>query len=381
MPRCATIKMVGNTLPIGCNTGLITGFSHIGVNGFRSEADSRGLCASGVTGDSTGLDCSALSDHNSPLFEKVQECIGKQSCVVTDIHDYIAIGSQTWDPGCTVDERDSLYVQYQCQVPDDDLLTKRTEALQAGAAAIFSCLALLAVIQYRVASISIEKREWDLLTVTASDYTLEIPLKIEQVREMRNKIKLNNFMPYDADGLRLKLWLTKRLEDELKNHYQGTEGFVSNVDFTYHNSWLLDMLREKGDYVKWQEWKKLNVLNREMTRKVHEDMARAENAAVGIENDPEGEDAKVCSLVDPISAFVSMETEEAYNNLAAMGEIRLGDGISTISEACEPTNIIWENYDFDDATRSSRFLMIIGVICFVLFLTFCVTFKAKDATR
>ena len=76
-----------------------------------------------------------------------------------------------------------------------------------------------------------------------------------------------------------------------------------------------------------------------------------------------------------------METEEAYNNLSSMPEIRLGDGQSPISEALEPTNIIWENYDFDDTTRKKRFIMIIGTIVFVLFLTFCVTFKAKDATK
>jgi len=65
-------------------------------------------------------------------------------------------------------------VQYFCQVPQEDLFTKRTEALQAGCAAVFSCLVLLAVIKYRVDAISIEKKQWDLETVTASDYTLEI---------------------------------------------------------------------------------------------------------------------------------------------------------------------------------------------------------------
>ena len=261
-----------------------------------------------------------------------------------------------------------------CQVPETDLYTKRVEALQAGCAAVFSCLVLLAVIQYRVGSISIEKREWDLQTVTASDYTLEIPLAMEQVYEMRNKIKMNNFRPYESEGLRLKLYLVERIEAELNNLSGGQGGKVSAIDFTYHNSWLLDMLREKGDYIKWQEWKKLNALNKELTRRVHEDMENSENQLI----DPDNAKPNIC---DPITAFVSMETEEAYNNLSSMPEIRLGDGQSPISEALEPTNIIWENYDFDDTTRKKRFIMIIGTIIFVLFLTFCVTFKAKDATK
>lgn len=109
-----------------------------------------------------------------------------------------------------------------------------------------------------------------------------------------------------------------------------------------------------------------------MTRKVHEDLGNVEAAKLN-----PGE-AKP-TLCDPISAFVSMETEESYNNLSAMPEIMLGDGASPISEALEPTNIIWENFDFEDSVRRKRFLMIIGTIMFVLFLTFCVTFKAKAA--
>lgn len=146
MPRCATIKMVGNSLPLGCNTGLISEFTHMGVYAFQSEADQKMLCASGETGDNTGNDCASLSAHESPLFEKLKDCIGKQSCIVDGVHDYISIGEQGIGSGCIVGERDTLYVQYMCQVPEEDLKTKRIEALQAGCAAVFSCLVLLAVI-------------------------------------------------------------------------------------------------------------------------------------------------------------------------------------------------------------------------------------------
>ena len=56
--------------------------------------------------------------------------------------------------------------------------------------------------------------------MTASDYTLELQLSIEQVRGMRKNLKLANFMPNETDGLRLKLWLAKKVEDcldELSN--------------------------------------------------------------------------------------------------------------------------------------------------------------------
>ena len=190
---------------------------------------------------------------------------------------------------------------------------------------------------------------------------------------MRKLIKENNFMPYAASGLQLKLWLVKRVEDELDKLSGGQGGKVSNIEFTFYNSWVLDMLREKGDYVKWQEWKKLNQLNKSLTERVRKDIADDQELLSPDDYKP--------NLCDPLSAFVSMETEEAYNNLAKMPEIILGGEESAVEEALEPTNIIWENYDFDDSIRKTRFLMILGTIAFVLLLTFMVTFKAKSATK
>lgn len=159
------------------------------------------------------------------------------------------------------------------------------------------------------------------------------------------------------------------MQDKNEKEYK-----VATIDFTFHNSWLLDMLKERGDYVKWQEWKKLNIINRQITERIREDNRTRDF------NKTEVEDYRPC-LDDPITAFVSFETEEAYNKFVELGEIEIGGGDSTIAEAPEPTNIIWENYDFDPATRRARFIMILGTIAFVLFLTFCVTFKAKDATK
>ena len=195
---------------------------------------------------------------------------------------------------------------------------------------------------------------------------------------MRANLNAANFMPEETDGLRLKLWLAKKVEAELDKISAETRGKVSAINFTFHNSWVLDMLREKGDYIKWQEWKKLNVLNKELTRRIKENMQDAANQQSA--NMYNKTDYKK-SICDPISAFVSVETEEAYNLLAGVQTITLGNEDSQVREALEPTNIIWENYDFDEATRSRRYMMIIGTICFVLFLTFCVTFKAKASTK
>ena len=111
MPRCTTVKMAGANLPVGCRTGKITEFTHLGVLAYHSEADNNGLCSYGTASDNTGNSCESFSKHDSPLFEKlINDCTNQTDCLITDLHSYIDIGTQTFDPGCTVDEKDTLFV-------------------------------------------------------------------------------------------------------------------------------------------------------------------------------------------------------------------------------------------------------------------------------
>lgn len=50
-------------------------------------------------------------------------------------------------------------------------------------------------------------------------------------------------------------------------------------------------------------------------------------------------------------------------------------------EAPEPTNVIWENRDFDKTIRWFRLTMIILLVAFVLLLTFLATVQAKTLTN
>ena len=51
------------------------------------------------------------------------------------------------------------------------------------------------------------------------------------------------------------------------------------------------------------------------------------------------------------------------------------------TEPIEPTNIQWENFDFDNSTRNKRFFIIIGTILFVLFVTFQITLRAASTQK
>lgn len=79
---------------------------------------------------------------------------------------------------------------------------------------IFSALTLLAVLGNRLGSIGIEKREWDLQTVTASDYTLEIALSDAQVSAIDDEIKADsNTYYYDnSSGIKFKRYMINAIE-------------------------------------------------------------------------------------------------------------------------------------------------------------------------
>ena len=141
-------------------------------------------------------------------------------------------------------------------------MDKRKSALFAACINVFSALTLLSVITYFKGLVKVEKKEFDLQTVTASDYTLEMKTNEQFIDKMLLDIRENKFMEGESLGYRMKFWFIKLLEDRLKQ-LSGQDIYrIADVNFAYHNSWLLDTLRERGDYVKWQMWTHLNLVNK-----------------------------------------------------------------------------------------------------------------------
>ena len=139
-------------------------------------------------------------------------------------------------------------------------------------------------------------------------------------------------------------------------------GRIHDINFAYYNSWLIDDLVKRGELIKFQQWDKLNELNSQITEKMRE----------------KSEDISM-----PKCAFVSIESETAYNILSdyetegEKGKIVLGGYKSSIKEAPEPTNVIWQNRDFNKSIRWIRFIFVCIAVVIVLFLTFLATTQAK----
>ena len=78
-------------------------------------------------------------------------------------------------------------------------------------------------------------------------------------------------------------------------------------------------------------------------------------------------------LLMPKCAFVSFESEEGYNYMADLTEIEISGRKSKMGEAPEPTNVIWENRDFDKQIRYTNLIYVIIAVLTVLFITFLAT--------
>ena len=179
---------------------------------------------------------------------------------------------------------------------------------------------------------------------------------------MQNEINYNSFEYYESQGYQQKFWFKKKLEEILEG--LGQPGKIADINFAYHNSWLVDALRVRGDHIKYQQWDKLNELNRVITERIHADNHKELN-----------------EIIIPKCAFVSIEDEKSYNALADQSEIVIAGETSKVSEAPEPTNVIWENRDFDKNIRYTNLIYVIIAVVFVLFLTFLATVKAKSMTN
>lgn len=359
--RCSSFKLIADDISIGCMTGKIKEVTHYGVYAADSEADHKNLCSSDKSlGVSTGNECADLSSHTHSFYtEKLEKCKGLRSCLIHHVHEYMPIGNQPDAPQCELKKNSSIYVQYTCHVSDEHISEKREQALFAACVSCFSCLVLLAVIKFRKGSIGIEKREWDLQTVTASDYTIEIKIYEEQYKKMMQEINRSGFLTGESSGLRLKLYL-KKLIEERTHEIGGEGGSVGDINFAYNNMYLLDGLVKRGDFIKYKQWDKLNALNCEMTRMLHEN---------------------IDEYVRPVCAFISMESETAYNHIVQSEKFDILGKASTVKEAVEPTNIIWENRNMNKLERAFHLFAVFLAIGLVLLVTFAMTTYAKNLTN
>jgi hypothetical protein len=145
---------------------------------------------------------------------------------------------------------------------------------------------------------------------------------------------------------------------------------ISMISFAFDNSQLINLLRQRGTFIKFEKYDKM----REVNKKIDE-----------LKSDPN----KLKAFNRPVTAFLTFENEEGINRCKEYNEAVNADNQFAdirqllgcdleIDDAAEPTDIIWENRHFTAWERFKRSMIVIGVVIFLLFLSFCIIFACSS---
>ena len=134
-------------------------------------------------------------------------------------------------------------MQYKCEIGDEELKSKKQIAALASSISILSSLLLGCFIYYEKRIIDIDKQNFDLNNITASDYTLSLDLTYDQ------SLYLANLPGYEhaSVGLRIKYQLNKKIHEFLK--VSQNEVLVSDYNFIFKNGHIFRALEKRSKYI------------------------------------------------------------------------------------------------------------------------------------
>ncbi|CDW91100.1 UNKNOWN [Stylonychia lemnae] len=353
--KCSSTGMATNKIVLSCKIGVVNRIVDLGIN---TKFEDKDLCLRNKTGI-----CSSSINYDQLNLDLKSACMGKQQCQLDKLKSYLSGGNQTLTK--CVSEDSSFFVQYFCQQTDEQLSVKRQEGAVISAIAVFSCLFFIIMMFYLRQQTQIQKVEWDVETITAGDYTVD--LKISQSMYQTFVNQHHQKYAFDPQGYALKKYLKQEIETKLTNEV-GSLGFekvdsirVADIQFSYKNAPIIHLLNQRGIYIKSNDWESLKKVNQQL------DAVKTREYQ---------------NLMVAVSAFVTFENEEGYQRFLSLRErgsrsTILGER-PTLKEATEPTNIIWENRHFTGFQRGIKAVAVTLIIGILLCISFAIVLALKE---
>jgi hypothetical protein len=147
---------------------------------------------------------------------------------------------------------------------------------------------------------------------------------------------------------------------------------IACVTFAFNNAEIIQNLKWRGRYIKFEKWSKLEKLSSKMTNRLHNSQELLDK------------------MQTPVACFMTLETEEGkcradiYNETVMMNDYAqyrtfLGSEID-VKGASEPTDIIWENRHFTSFQRFLRTIVVSLVLLCVLGCSFLLIYTAQKTS-
>jgi RNA recognition motif-containing protein len=296
------------------------------------------------------------------VFSKM--CIGKKKCDIDSFKDNFIFPVYK---NCNSDESVAFY-QYTCQHSQEQLSLKRLQGLAIVCFNILIGLVFLIMLRFFKKKTQIELKQWDMDTVTVSDFAVELNIPVKMYdrfkEDFEEKVRLGQVEDHNPDDYSLifefEYALCQSIENDIskipKINKDLDEVIICDVNINFNNSEIINLLSKRGTALKYGK-----ILE---ARKVEDEIK-------------ELKEKKYDSLIKPKSAFIVFEEEEAaIRALSTNNTLKFYDKKLKFVKPAEPSDIIWENrhaskrgWIFRTAVASLViFLIMVGTFLLIMFL-------------
>lgn len=188
--QCTSVPFGMGKLVLSCPYGSISGIvkNGLGIN----EKGSNYTTACLVNATTFGNDvCSNDIDSTTFYDDFDNNCIGNETCSFTfgATNKYV---KSTANKTCT-DDRSSLFVQYKCEITEEEQYEKYNNLTLVTVSILFSAFLYSLLVYWLQQTSKLDQIKYDLKTITAGDFTVEYDITEQMYRTF---LKDN----YEKDG-------------------------------------------------------------------------------------------------------------------------------------------------------------------------------------
>ncbi|TNV85819.1 hypothetical protein FGO68_gene5047 [Halteria grandinella] len=398
-PLCVQTDLGVKNVNIKCNSGFIEKIHSIGIiskeeidlkneqdimmrqKNFFSPREKGQRCISQQNDKCNGI---VNEKRLTPLLES--ECIGQRNCKLSNLTAYLHKDM----PQQCLSEESMFFIQVSCQEATYQQFKKKFSGLIISTIVCFQGLFFFISISKLKKKSSEEFEQWDKDTVTTSDYTVactidrgifeefskrekrerqfagqnentsEPKLEGKQTLFMRMHSHFFNNDVKESRIYRFKEYFTNEIEQILNQQPQRTQQAIKRVKivdtvFAFSNSDLLNMLKMRGKYIKYN-------MNRELA-KLDIDLGKYVQRNGDV-------------ISRPTKAFITFEDEEGYQRACHLDkkstiftsttEVNLNGNPIYFKAAPEASNVIWENQYTPTLLKLYKRIVALLIVLFIL---------------
>lgn len=331
---------------MACTSGYLhPSEGQFGITPLTSE--DKNLC---MNNDQTSY-CQAFYDQAGISKLLYDTCHDQEKCQIqlSDIKKfffYNTATNQTLIDKCG-DGTAGFFTQMPCKFHTDEITERKIQGLLIATMGVFISLFFVVYVDYLRATFKNLNIEWDVKTITAGDYSVEVDITEKMWKNF------DDAPEYNKDSHLSKLaqfrdFLKEKLEDNITEMPDlGYEDeppekiIISMITFAFDNADLINLLKKRGLFIKAEKYDDMRKINTQI------DVLNSKN---------------VEKYNRPVTAFLTFENEEGLNRCKSYSDVVTSDDqfkhMETIlgeklsfEDAAEPTDIIWENRRFTALQR------------------------------